>query len=270
MVTPDASIGVAQDSSLVSMLRGREHGLLSIGMVALHQMTVGELRTVLCHEYGHFSHRHTRWGPFDRALGSAFETALRQLPGPRRWQPYSVDWVVQFYRAMAALNPAYWLLYAVVHFHYRIVAAYRRLGEVQADLTALNLGGADAFASSLVRSAVNAQAFHQVVEPAYVQQIYNHGWISHRFSAICSDQLNALDGRTMQRLAEEAQAETGLRSEFDSHPPLTTRLNYARRFVSSAAPDDRPVKALFDNWDDLDERLAAAYHADVRARIFGR
>jgi hypothetical protein len=48
------------------------------------------------------------------------------------------------------------------------------------------------------------------------------------------------------------------------------RLQYARRFPPAAAPDDRPVQTLFDEWDDVDTRLAAAYHADVRRRLFGR
>lgn len=59
-LTADANAAVSEDARLLGLVGGRRY--LYLGVPLLQGMTLQQLRFVLAHELGHYSHQHTRLG----------------------------------------------------------------------------------------------------------------------------------------------------------------------------------------------------------------
>ena len=68
-LTPGAEIGVLERGSLLrTMVRDQGQRGLIVGMGALSGLTLGHLRAIFAHEYGHFNQRGTVGGDFVRLV----------------------------------------------------------------------------------------------------------------------------------------------------------------------------------------------------------
>jgi Zn-dependent protease with chaperone function len=99
-VTPATEIGVTERGKLLQKLRGAGERCLILGLGALSGITQGQLKSILAHEYGHFSQRDTAGGNLARQVQLSIQQIVYSLAttGQARW--YNPAWlfVNGFYR----------------------------------------------------------------------------------------------------------------------------------------------------------------------------
>lgn len=135
-------ISVREAGGRLRVLLGRGERILKLGLRALPGLTVSELKSILAHEYGHFSHGETRLTP---VIARIEAQVLQATHGLQR-----LGW--------ARLNPVWWFLRAYFFVYLRITAGHGRRRELLADrLSALAYGG-DTFARALTKTVENADA----------------------------------------------------------------------------------------------------------------
>src|SRR5256885_15573041 len=95
---PDAGVGVRETGGALRILLGGGTRVLHLGWAAVRACDVSALKSVLAHEYGHFSHGETRLIPVvGRIQGSLIGILQRmaQLGGIVKLNP--VWWYLRLY-----------------------------------------------------------------------------------------------------------------------------------------------------------------------------
>jgi Zn-dependent protease with chaperone function len=265
VVTPDPGIGVYLDGSILRTIAGGGHRVLEVGLPSVHGLTVDEFKSILAHEYGHFSNRDTQWSSFTYSMGSSLLSALRSVPGPPRGDGGSA--IVSI---IMSINPAYWILFVFVRLYFRITNGFSRIREVMADVMAVRLFGGRAFAEGLKKVATNDAVFINVVHGQYVPKLIKEKKVIKDFSAAMETVYGQLDDAALEKIRQDILQRGGQTSPYDSHPALATRLDYAGRFEGSESKDGRLVSALFDHWAELNEGAARLYNMRLMALLTQR
>ena len=115
-ITPNSEIGVYLEGGLLKSILGLGEKVLEIGIPSLYNLTIDEFKTILAHEYAHFSNRDTQWAPFTYAMEYSLIYSLNTIPGPT---PTKDTQNVGFIRGIIALNPAYWILFLFMHIFFK-------------------------------------------------------------------------------------------------------------------------------------------------------
>jgi Zn-dependent protease with chaperone function len=257
IVTPDPGIGVYLEGNVFWTVAGGGRRVLEIGLPSLHKLTVDEFKSILAHEYGHFSNRDTQWSSFTYSMGTSLVSAFQSVPGPPRDGGNRGCGIVG---AIMSINPAYWILYVFVHLYFRITNGFSRIREVMADVMAMTLYGGQAFVNGLEKVVTNDAVFINIVHGRYVPQLLKEKKMITDFSKAMESVYGQLDEAKIKEMREGVLAKSTQASTYDSHPPLSVRLDYARRFGSSMMKDDRPVSTIFKSWAELNEAAAKLYN----------
>src|SRR5262249_15500074 len=89
-LVPDVNAAVLEESRLLGLVGGRR--LMYVGLPLLQVLTVGQLRSVLAHELGHYSQSHARLGAV------AYRGRVTIAETVSRIGPYNVaGWVFKAY-----------------------------------------------------------------------------------------------------------------------------------------------------------------------------
>ncbi|MFE2543210.1 M48 family metallopeptidase [Actinacidiphila glaucinigra] len=146
LLTGDANASVSEDGAALGLLSGQRR--LHLGLPLLASLTHAELRAVLAHEFGHFSHRHTRFGAVAYRCDVALATTLGQWDTGRKW--FSLPHLVVRGSVRLYTLAFRWLTFAV-----------RRHQELEADRTAAALAGREVTASALRATHGTATAWRR-------------------------------------------------------------------------------------------------------------
>ncbi|MFJ9911176.1 M48 family metallopeptidase [Actinacidiphila glaucinigra] len=146
LLTGDANASVSEDGAALGLLSGQRR--LHLGLPLLASLTHAELRAVLAHEFGHFSHQHTRFGAVAYRCDVALATTLGQWDTGRRW--FSLPHLVVRGSVRLYTLAFRWLTFAV-----------RRHQELEADRTAARLAGREVTASALRATHGTASAWQR-------------------------------------------------------------------------------------------------------------
>ncbi|MFY1704245.1 M48 family metallopeptidase [Micromonospora sp. WMMA1923] len=231
-LVPEVNAAVTEQTRLLGLVGGRR--TLLVGMPLLQAMRVDQLRSVLAHELGHFSGRHTRLGGVAYRGRLAIGTTINRIG---RWNPIGM-----VFRGYARL--------------YLLVdnAASRRQ-ELEADRASVLLAGPEA-ATSALRSLPAIDAAWSFYTQRYVESGWSAGLApDDLFGGF--GQLLAARQEEIDRLREEAPE--GSASRWDTHPPIGIRVAaMADAPAGGAAPDDRPAGVLLADVDAAGRALQAA------------
>ena len=236
---PGAGVGVHERGSTVGVLLGRGIGVLHLGYAALQSLTVGELRAVLAHEYGHLSHGETQLTP---VLGRVEIASIGMLQGTAQG-----GW-------LALINPAYWFLRGYVRVYLRITRGQGRRRELLADRVAALVYGGETFARALTRVG---EASGDVNRAVSVMGIL-------RTVGIRADGLYALQSlrrsemlQPLRRALEEESSRAAPEGEFDTHPPDAERIARVRGIEGTVADDPAPAVSLLSRPETIATEVAA-------------
>lgn len=219
-LTPEVNAAVMENSRLLGLIGGRRH--LLIGLPLLQTMTIAQLSSVLAHELGHYSRRHTRLGAV------AYRGRLAIGGTISRLGPYNV---------------AGWVFKGYAHLYVLIDNAVVRRQEYEADQASVRVAGREAAAGALrelpALSAAWGFFFARYVEPGW-ENGYAPDDIFGGFARLVEGRREELD-----ELRAQDPDDTG--SRWDTHPPLSARIAAIMASPEVAVtPDTRPAAALLD------------------------
>ncbi|MGZ3459280.1 MAG: M48 family metalloprotease [Archangium sp.] len=233
----DAGIGVRETGGTWKVLLGRGERIVHLGFAALRGLSVSELKAILAHEYGHFSHGETRLNP---VIGRIQMSVLQTLRGMAELG------------SSTYLNPVYWFLRLYFAVYLRVTRGHSRRRELLADRAAALAYGGDAFGAALTRAVRNGELF----ERAAVSTLL----VLRRTGRPCQDLyrcLDAADALTPGSLRELRAKELLEREEgkYDSHPPPHERIARVAGIPAHRPVDDAPALTLFEAPEQLAEEL---------------
>jgi len=217
-LVPEVNAAVMEESRLMGLIGGRRY--LYIGLPLLQVLSVSQIRSVLAHELGHYSGRHTRFG------GVAYRGHLAIAGTVERISPYNV---------------AGWIFKAYANLYVLVDHAVMRRQEYEADQASVRVAGRTAAASALREKPVLDAAwgfyFRNYVLPGW-EAGYVPDDLFGGFAALVAARQAELEALR----AEEPEEES---SKWDTHPPVQERI--AAILAAPEAPlpyDGRPAAGL--------------------------
>jgi len=256
IITPDPGIGVYLEGNLFSKIFGGGKRVLEIGLPSVYDLTVDEFKAILAHEYGHFSNRDTSWSSYTYSMGNSLINTLRSMPGPSQDEKEGGGWI----RLMMTLNPAYWLLLLYVKLYFKITNGFSRIREVMADIMAMRMYGGKAFRNGLLKVATNDTIFSEIIQSKYVPELLKEEKTISNFSKFMEIVFKGLYKKDIEEFQNHILSRSQAHSIYDSHPALKVRIDYSRKFEEGSEKDKRPVADLFDNWTEINEKVAKLYN----------
>ena len=148
---PDVNAAVSEDTRLLGLVGGTRH--LYLGVPLLQTLDVGQLRSVLAHELGHYSNSHTRLGPLTYRGKQAIVATLEQLSG----------------------NVVGWFLRLYARLFFVVSAAVNRRQELEADELSVRIAGR-ATAQSALRELPVADAAWSFYLHNYLDDAWESGY----------------------------------------------------------------------------------------------
>lgn len=232
----DVNAAVSEDARLLGLVGG--HRRLYLGVPLLLALDVSQLRSVLAHELGHYSHSHTRLGAVTYRGRAVILATVAQLSG----------------------NVVGWLLKGYAHLYLLVSAAVSRQQELEADLLSVRVAGRDV-AQSTLRELPVTDAAWDFYTGAYLSAGWESGYAPTApgfFDGFA--RLLAARGDELARLRDDAPPAEG--SRWDSHPPIAARIAAMQAQPDTERMrDTRPATALLPDF----AHVAAATAEEVVA-----
>ncbi len=274
-VSARVNAAVFYDLSLLNFLLPSRKNL-EIGLSLVNALTLGELRAVLAHEFGHFAQRSMavgRWVYIAHQITAQLVARRDKLDafvdGLSR-SDFRIAWIGWL------LQTIVWAIRSLIDLAFRGVLlmqrALSREMELQADLVAVSLTGSDALVHALSKLHAADDSFDRTVNFMQVElargtpvadlfEVQAH--LTRRMAAILDD---ALYGRVpLVPLADPAghrvfQAElTQPPRMWQSHPLNHEREANAKKTYVAAPLDERSAWLLFDDAPALRARVTRAF-----------
>lgn len=218
MLIPGVNAAVTEKARLLGLIGGRRY--LFIGLPLLQAMRVDQLRSVIAHELGHYSGRHTRLG------GVAYRGRL------------AIGGTVS---GIGPANPIGWGFKAYAGLYLLIDNSLSRRMEREADRTAVRVAGRSAAAGAL-RDVPVLDAAWDFFFDSYVSTGWEYGFAP---DDLFGGYAQLVAGRQEELDALRQEAPPSERSKWDTHPPIAERIQAIMSGPESAdAADGRPAGVL--------------------------
>ena len=272
-LSPRVNAAVFYDLSVLNLLFPSRKNL-EIGLGLVNAVSLGELKAVLAHEFGHFGQRSMavgRWVYIAQQIAShiiakrdALDSFLRGLSRV----DLRIAWVGWL------LSLIVWSIRSLMETVFRLVViaqrALSREMELQADLVAVSLTGSDALIHALYKLNVADEAWERSLAFAD-SEVRDKRSVSDLFAVqkrIVEKLRHILDdpsyGEVLpppkEKPNEHRVFKTSLAQPprmWSTHPANSEREQNAKRRYVAAAIDDRSAWDLFDGVPDLKKRMTA-------------
>ncbi|MDQ0425719.1 M48 family metallopeptidase [Cellulomonas iranensis] len=230
-LVPEVNAGVMEDARLLGLVGGTRRMVL--GVPLLHGLTVSQLRSVLAHELGHYSHDDTRLSVVvhrgREVIGATVEQLSGSLPG--------------------------WLLRQYGKLYLLVSAATSRRQELAADALSVRAVG-----RATAQSALREVGVVDAAWDFYLGQYVSTGWdvgLAPSPAAFFGGFPQLLAARHGELGDLRTASSDGRGSRWDSHPPTDERLVAMDGLPDVAhVPDGRPARVLVPRLDQLAAALA--------------
>jgi Zn-dependent protease with chaperone function len=217
-LVPEVNAAVSEDAKLLGLVGGRRR--LYLGMPLLQALSVDQLRSVIAHELGHYSGRHTRLGAVAYRGRLAIGHTLRRI-GP--WNP--VGWAFRGYARLYLL----------------VDNAASRRQELDADRASVRVAGPEVAVSAL-RELPIIDAAWDFYFSRYVSWGWEAGFAPDDFFGGFGQLVRARHAE-LAKLRDDEPEER--KSRWDTHPSNAERIGVMRAAPQTAHPvDGRPAAML--------------------------
>ncbi|RIV33164.1 M48 family metallopeptidase [Micromonospora radicis] len=231
-LVPEVNAAVGEESRLLGLVGGRR--TLYVGLPLLLGLRVDQLRSVLAHELGHYSGKHTRPGAVAYRGRVAIGTTIERIK-PR--------------------NPVGLIFRGYAKLYLMVDNAASRRQELEADRAAVQLAGHEA-ATSALRSLPALDAAWNFYMGGYVQSGWQAGLAPDDLFGGFGQLLQGRRDELEQLRQEEPDREP---SRWDTHPPIGIRIDAMAQLPAvTGTPDERPASIMLADIDDAGRRLQDA------------
>jgi Zn-dependent protease with chaperone function/Tfp pilus assembly protein PilF len=245
----DASVGVREAGGAFQILLGRGERVLHLGLWAMQDLTAGELKGVLAHEYGHFAHGETRLTPI---IGRIVPTVVGMLQR-----------MASLGRA-TMINPVYWYLRVYFRVFFAATGGHSQRRELLADRTAALQYGGDAFGRGL-RSVVEAGRIFEGNAGRLVVLLRTSGRPCTDLYACLRAARDAVPDRLRgEALQLDLEREA---SQYDSHPPATDRIARVAGVAARRPAEPEPAISLLADPAETARKITAKVVDRVESRL---
>lgn len=236
-IAPGAAIGVHQEGRGPFGIFGVKRRVLTLGLSTMHFLTLSELRSILAHEYAHFSHRDTFYSRFIYQVHLSIEQALQGMGaagGPLNY-----------------VNPFFWFLYLYYKCYTLLSAGFSRSREFLADRMASHLYGSDVFASALTKVSTDGTLFEMTMYDSIAQLLEKQQAFVNMYDAFREHAQGA--GQQREELYQKLLTEK--ESLFATHPTFGERIDAVASLPFASQVDSTPARELFDNPQEIEKEL---------------
>lgn len=220
-LTPDATVGVYTEGYALLPIKRRTTA--SIGIVALDWLTVGELCSLLAHEFAHYS----RLQPvLPRLISEAVLSLIRFVEG------------VRTQTALWWLNPTWWILRILTPLC--ALASFRLVqqSELRADAIAAMCCGSETFISALHKYALTKTLFDGVMREIIDRLALDRKSLTDIAKSFREFYINHIPPHTVEQIRSELLS-------IPSNPlQLYTSLSMRLATLGAATSHQRPLCAL--------------------------
>lgn len=247
-LVPGAEIGVHQTGRGPFGIFGVKRRVLALGMATLSALTVSELKSILAHEYAHFSNRDTFYSRFIHQVTLSIATALDGMGAAGGMFTF--------------INPFFWFLWLFHRAYGLLACGFSRSREFLADRMAASLYGRNTFESALTKVAVEGTLFERIIYPTIGNLLSSGQALENMYDAfrrIDGQRLTAADREGVRRSLLTAKS-----AWFATHPTLAERFRAVQSCAEITAAEPGPALDLFDDVADLEGRLTRCLTAHAR------
>jgi Zn-dependent protease with chaperone function len=238
-IAPGATIGVFQEGRGPFGIFGTRRRVLILGLATLHFLTISELKSILAHEYAHFSHADTYWSRFIYQVTLSIEKAMQGMASTGGWVTY--------------VNPFYWFFFLYHKAYSLLSSGFSRSREFLADRMACSLYGSDVFSSALTKVCTDGTLFEQTIYYNIKLQMkkgkaYVNMYLA--FRRYRDEQLTSPEREKLyKKLLDDKE------SVFDSHPTFAERVEAAEHLPAAPAQKSPAALHLFEKPDEIEKEL---------------
>ena len=282
-VSPDVNAAVMPRTSLVNLFSEPKKDLL-IGLGLVNCMNLTEFKSVLAHEFGHFSQ-----SAVSTSYSYVANRIIIDLIAGEDWFDRFLDWCKEQKNALSVIGYGFggplWLGRKILWWLFKIITLQRmavmRESEFHADLMAVKAGGSDAVVLSLFRLRFGNICLGQAVQDMKVamdHKLHTNDMFLHQDRAapvvrrkrkepemgMPPEHAHPTAGKTIRIFDPADEDSTDDVPEMRrTHPPAHELEDNAKKEFIPAVVDHRSPWILFENGADLRERMTYKFYRMV-------
>lgn len=247
---------------------------ITIGMGLINTTTVGELKTVLAHEFGHFSQRSMKIGGYvNQAEKIIFDTVYNNQDFENSLKYGSGHWIYQLsaWISIAFISAFQYILKIFSDFLFKNNASLRREMEFHADSVATYVTNPKEQAAALLRLSLSDTAFSSsLMFYAESNQAYfpeNLFGNQTSIMKILSDRNNypyenSLPKVSLEDLTRYNKSKIEIEDQWSFHPENDKRIEMIRKNKTKNLPENNePAKSVIRGFDEVCKALTKKHLA---------
>jgi Zn-dependent protease with chaperone function/tetratricopeptide (TPR) repeat protein len=238
-IGPGSEIGVHQEGRGPFGMFGTKRRVLTLGLSSMRSLTVDELKSVLAHEYAHFSHQDTFFSRFIHSVDLSIDTALSGMGAAGGKVNY--------------VNPFFWFLYLYYRAYSLLSAGYSRSREFLADRMACSLYGSNVFERARTKVGTDGPLFESTMYSTVSRLVAEQKSIPNIYEAFAELQKTPESAEQREKIREELLENK--KSLFASHPTYLERIDAVHHWPKAQRTDDTSALQLFEDPAAMEREL---------------
>jgi Zn-dependent protease with chaperone function len=218
---------------------GSRKRVLSLGLCVMDCLTVDELKSILAHEFAHFSHADTYWSRFLFQVTLSLRTAMNEMARTGGWVTY--------------VNPFYWFFFLYSKAYSMLSAGFSRSREYLADRMACTLYGSDVFSKALRKVCTDGSYFEMTIYQNIARLLKQKKAFVNMYLAFRKHRDEGLTDSERRKLHKKLLSDEP--SLFASHPTFQERMDAAKVLPPTVKTEDAPALKLFDKPEEVEKEL---------------
>lgn len=268
-ISPEVNASVSYNSVFLSMFLPIRKNL-TIGLGLINTVTIGELRAVLAHEFGHFSQKSMAVASYVyQAEKIIYDTVYNNRNFEQNLVKEDRHWAIKLAAliALVIIRGIQFLLKLCSDFLFKNHASLRREMEFHADAVSTFVTNPQEQVSSLLRLDISETALQRAVtfysesDGAYQTKNLYENQTSLLF-LLAEEHLhkieNGLPKIEIQEVSRHHYGRISIEDAFASHPEILQRVaKISQNLSQNIAPNHEPARSLLRSYEKIAEKITA-------------
>jgi Zn-dependent protease with chaperone function len=218
---------------------GGKRRVLTVGLCVMNFLTVAEFKSILAHEFAHFSHADTFWSRFLYQVTLSLNVASYEMARTGGFITY--------------VNPFYWFFRLYGKSYSLLSAGFSRSREYLADRMACLLYGSDVFTSALQKVCTDGSHFETVVYDNIRKLLRDNKSFVNMYLAFRKHREQNMSEAKLKKLHKELLDRP--KSLFASHPTFAERAEAAKSIPAAKVKQSPASLKLFEDAEQMEREM---------------